>query len=90
MRATIWKFTLPLPAAIVSVMMPEGAEPLFVAEQFGVPCVWAMVTDTAAPLVEHRFRWVGTGHSIEDTGPYIGSWLSAGGALVWHLFEAVR
>lgn len=82
----IWKFTLPVADDIVSVQMPAGARALFVAEQYGAPCVWAKVNPDA-PLVEQRFRWAGTAHPLGNVGRYIGSWISAGGALVWHLFE---
>ena len=86
---TVWKFTLPRADDLVSIEMPKGAEPLFVGEQFGVPCLWARV-DPAAPTERRWFRWAGTGHPLgRFTGRHIGTWITHGGNLVWHLFDAM-
>jgi hypothetical protein len=68
-------------------MMPSGAEILHVAEQGGVPCLWARVN----PLNEKTRRLIrtfGTGHPMPDSpGAYIGTFMLAGEALVFHVYS---
>jgi hypothetical protein len=77
----------PLPAGDwVSVTMPEGAEPLSVQVQDDVPCLWALVTVGAPPVV-HHFRIVGTGQDLgSNVGRHIDTFQMLGGALVFHVF----
>jgi len=85
----MWKFPLAL-GDVVTLEMPMGAEPLYVAMQGGVPCLWARV-NPMLPKEMRRFRFAGTGHTLhDDVGRYIGSWQMADGALVFHLFEMGR
>lgn len=81
---TIWKFDL-IVADEQLVAMPEGAELLFVDEQNGEIKLWARV-NPSNPRVNHKILIRGTGHVIEDD-PYIGSAITAGGVLVWHVFD---
>jgi hypothetical protein len=78
----------------VTITMPQGAEILHVAAQGPDACVWARVDPDAAPE-KRQFRLAGTGHDLPDTVrpdgypalAHVGSFLMAGGALVFHLFE---
>lgn len=70
----------------VSIAMPEGAVPLFVDVQLGSPYIWARVAIDAPPVI-HHFRIAGTGHDLgSNVGRYIGTFLLADGALVFHVF----
>ena len=87
---TVWKYAIPMSSEF-TLQMPRGAKPLTVQTQQGAPMMWALVDD-AAPMVEHRFALVGTGHPIDYADRYLGSFQylgtfqAAGGQLVWHLF----
>ena len=82
MSLAIWKF----PAMIedeFTIAMDADAQILCVQVQRGVPCIWAIVSPKAK-TVKRRFRWVGTGHALDDDyGVYVGSVQLA---LVFHLF----
>lgn len=83
----VWKFPVPIDD-VVDINMPPGAKILHVAEQFGAPCIWALVTPGES--TERRtFRFAGTGHPIEErhAGTFVGTFFMEGGALVFHLFE---
>lgn len=85
-RRTIWKFPLAI-TDMQKVMMPEHAEILCVQEQFGQPCIWAIV-NPEAPKVERWFCIYGTGNSMRsEYRNYIGT--AQTGPLVWHVFENV-
>lgn len=84
---TVYKYRFPVDD-IVSIDMPEGAQPLHVAMQGRYACLWALV-DASRPMKERRFRIAGTGHPIKDQEcmKYIGTFLVNDGALVFHVFE---
>ena len=70
----------------VTVTMPEGAEPLCVQMQHGVPCLWARVV-VGNPPTSHHFRIAGTGHDLgSNIGKYIGTFQMHSGDLVFHVF----
>lgn len=85
---TVWKFVIADPET--PVQMPRGARVLHVAEQRGDVCVWAEV-DPSMPLEPRRFVVAGTGHPLPAyRGPFLGTVLLAGGALVYHVWEDLR
>lgn len=88
--SAVWKFELSGAGDVIEIQMPQGAKPLFVAEQHGAVCLWARV-NPENQLESRRFRWAGTGHTLDDVhvGPHVGSWMQFSGMLVWHLFEYV-
>lgn len=47
--------------------------------------IWA---ETGGMSQSRRFRVYGTGHLIPDDATYVGTVLTPGGQLVWHLYEA--
>lgn len=93
MKRSVWKLSVRVDDAWHLVSLPIGAEIVHVACQRGVVSevnFWAVV-DTAAPQVARVFRVFGTGHTIEDIrASYVGTALTAGGDLVWHLFERLE
>lgn len=86
MALTVWKFPLEI-TDVQDIAMPAGAQILTAAEQRGVLCLWAIV-DPARPNLLMRVTIVGTGHTApgEDEADYIGTVLTSGGDLVWHVF----
>lgn len=84
---TIWKYELQI-IDRQEIDMPVGAEVLHVAEQNGVLCMWAVVEpDNVKAPSTILIR--GTGHYFTgDEGHHLGSVVTAGGALVWHVFDA--
>lgn len=86
MANTIYKFPLQIDDA-QNVTMPQGAEPLCVQLQDGMPCLWATV-DPKAAQVQRRIFIRGTGHPLTGSeGRYIGTFQMRGGALVFHAFD---
>lgn len=90
---TVWKFPLYIDD-VQDVEMPEGAEVLSVQEwpgaELGAPLVMYALVDDDAFKVRRRFRIVGTGNPADDLLPldrFLGSVITAGGALVWHVWE---
>ena len=69
------------------IELTVGAEILTVQEQLGDAFMWALV-DLDAKLEMRRFRFAGTGHTIEENNlKYIGTFQLQNGAFVGHLFE---
>jgi hypothetical protein len=82
----VYKYPLPIDD-VVELLLPEGAEPLCVGLQRGVPMLWARVeTDNYVGGRSRRFRVAGTGHPNAE-GKYIGTLLVDDGALVFHVFD---
>ncbi|MBU0846654.1 hypothetical protein KKH23_05640 [Patescibacteria group bacterium] len=80
---TIWKYTIPLEGRF-SIGMPVDAEILCLQIQHGEPRIWALV-DPDAEIEEREFVLYGTGHPIERTGSYVGTYQT--GSFVFHVFE---
>ncbi len=84
---TIHKYPLTLTDE-QSLSMPQGARPLSVQVQRGVPCLWAIV-DPSEDIRPIRVRMVGTGHPMEEDGinwRFVGTIQLHDGALVFHFF----
>lgn len=73
-------------ADMIYITMPVGAKILHVAEQNGVPCIWALV-NTANPSRTHAFHVRGTGQDTQGVGDYVATFQMRGGALVFHIFK---
>lgn len=84
---SIWKYSVSANDVFV-LNMPVGATVLSVAVQGVDVNLWAEV-DPSNQSAQRRFRLAGTGHPIPADEPrrFIGTFLSQGGALVFHLFE---
>lgn len=74
----------------VIINIPGDATILTIQEQYGEPCLWALV-DPDKPKKPRVLRIIGTGHPIPDvdTLKYLGTIQMAGGGLIWHIFEKV-
>ena len=70
------------------IIMPADSKILAVQIQFEAPCIWALV-ETENPFVERHFFIFGTGHKVFSPMEYVATYQEMGGALVWHLFEAL-
>jgi hypothetical protein len=83
---TVWKYYLRLEDDS-QIIMPYGAEPLFVGMQDGGLCVW-MKVDTQAKKIAHMFHVRGTGHPMGDAAgaKHIGSVFDR--QFVWHVFHS--
>lgn len=78
----IWKFQLSLSGDPIE--MPEGAEIVFVGQQFGDPMVWAIV-DPNAKTVDRMLVVRGTGWEWSSDERYLGSVQIP--PFVWHVFD---
>ena len=85
MKKQIWKFLIE--PNITALGMPKDAEILTVQNQYGKPCLWALV-DPENEIEKRYFEVIGTGHDIHyDMGidrKYINTFQLDGGALVFH------
>lgn len=86
--ATIWKFPIRATDEF-ELVMPAGAEILHVETQREVPYIWARVLPER-PSVTRRFKVRGTGHQVDVDCKHVGTFMLAGGDLVFHLFEDKR
>lgn len=84
---TIWKYPLEVTNAQV-LSMPIGAKILTVQTQGEIPCIWALVAESA-PKTDRWIRIHETGHSIEADGElsYIGTFQLFNGSLIFHVLE---
>lgn len=78
---TVYKYELAI-TDDQEIEMPQGAELLYVAMQYGKLQLWARVFPDSR-IVRRRFRVAGTGHP-DARGRYVGTIL---GQLVWHVFD---
>ena len=91
MGTTIWKYDLPVQDEVIEISMPVGASPLSVGSQFGDPSsvqLWASVDPDVEPA-PLRFWIIGTGHPYPQTDKtllFIGTVITSGGSLIWHVF----
>ncbi len=84
---TVFKY--PLKGDTSHVFIPHDAKVLHVAEQDGVPCVWAEV-DTTQHKVGKMYYTVGTGHPLpEAPAEHVGSLMMHGGAIVLHVYKGL-
>lgn len=82
---TIWKHTLP-PKGL-TLDLDENAEPLCVQEQLGHPRIWIKHSPTAPKTHRYSIQAYGTGHELPgDAGFYLGTFQTAAGYLVFHVF----
>jgi len=86
----VYKYPIPV-TDMIDLSLPAGAQPLHVAAQGEMVCLWALVDPEAEP-VARRFIVRGTGHPIENDDAdlsHVGTFLLQDGALVFHLFEVI-
>lgn len=86
---TIWKFRLAITDQ-QTVKMPKGAQILSAQVQHESVCLWALA-DSGAEPEERQIEIHGTGNPIgHQRLSFIGTVQTAGGSLVWHVFEALK
>ena len=85
---TIYKYQLLITDEQI-IQTYEGAKPLCVKLQNGVPCLWCLVETEANPDIM-TIRCAGTGHDLGvkryDDVEYIDTILICGDSLVFHFF----
>jgi hypothetical protein len=88
----IYKYSAPVEPAM-DVEMPAGAEVIHVGDQTGrgdTIQFWALVPlnkRLQEKTETRRFRLCPTGTAAPDDAPHIGTVISGGGRLVWHIFD---
>jgi hypothetical protein len=84
----VWKLLLAVTDRPQDVWMPDRAKIVHVAVQGPSDDIslW-YECDPDAPRVKATFVVHGTGHSIDHDGTYVGTVLTAGGSLVWHVYR---
>lgn len=91
MKKLVWKYQLEKEQNVI--MMPENAEILSAHSQNDIPCIWALVNPDDR-LMERQFEVIATGRTIPyDMGTerrFIGTVLTHGGMLVFHIFERIN
>lgn len=85
----IWKWTLAVTDK-QTLQMPAGAKLLTVQMQGEAPQLWALCDETA-PKMPRLIAIHGTGNPMPDEWPgeYVGTFQIHGGALVFHVFDAI-
>jgi len=68
------------------IEMPKGAQILTVQVQDGLPWIWVAFTE-GMETVKRKIVLMGTGHTRDMPGVYIGTFQLAGGRLIFHLFD---
>lgn len=83
MSRVIWKYPVPFPAG--AILMPIGSRLLALQLQDETPMLWVEV-DAKQPEEElRRFRVIGTGHTFDPFGTYVGTYQQP--PFVWHVYE---
>ena len=70
----------------IHVRMPRVAKIVLIGSQHHQAFLWALV-DSESPLVERRFRLIGTGHPIPGGYDHLASFVLNNGDFTCHLFE---
>lgn len=81
----VWKFVLDI-VDEQEVAMPQDAELLHVAAQYGKLALWARVIPTGQAEASRLILIRGTGTPIWQQ-PHVGTVFTHGGSLVWHVFD---
>ena len=79
----VWKY--PIEPGDRWLDLPKGSTFLHVGVQDGQPYVWALV-HPEQPLRRRHIATYGTGHRIDGSPSYLGSFMLHGGRLVFHTF----
>ena len=94
--AVIWKYQVPWKNEVpieqsFTLKIPSGSQVLCVQTQNDFPHVWAMVYSPNAPIEVRKFVVCNTGSDIPDSCSlaYIGTFQTARGMFVFHLFEDI-
>ena len=72
--------------------LPFGAKILKVDVQHGYPQLWALIDPEITVMENHKFRFAGTGHPINENSNqlnFIDTFQMDGGNLIFHIFEVI-
>lgn len=85
----VYKYNIPIQDE-VELELPSCSRILTVDKQSSLLCAWVLVNPNNVTKELHKLRIAGTGHPIEndENWRYINTIFMAGGALVFHIFEA--
>lgn len=86
----IFKYVLEITGSQV-MDLPEGSKILSAMAQRDEVVLYALVDDDVQTTCGHMIRIVGTGHPFPDCHEhyYLGTVMTHGGSLVWHVFEHI-
>lgn len=88
MNRTIYKYPLTgWTGGQFNLDLPFGAAIRVIGMSQGTPCIWADVVPDNTPDGARTFVVHGTGHPVDPSEHYIGTWFDDG--MVWHLFEVL-
>lgn len=82
----IWKHQLAMTSALQEVMLPKGAEIVYVREQNNKMCFWYLC-DPDTHKVPRYFWVVGTGDRVAANTKYRGSVSLDEGRFIFHVLE---
>jgi hypothetical protein len=86
----VFKYDIPVNDEWIELELPDGAEIVHVASQYGTVNeiqMWVLLDPDLAQTPRY-FRVFGTGHEIPPEAKFRGTCIVAEGHLVWHLMEA--
>jgi hypothetical protein len=96
----VLKFPLEVADGAQRVMMPAGAKVVHVGNQYERPTMWAEADMSESPALDgpaeavdasvntRMFFVIGTGQTIlYPNAEYLGTVITRGGDLVWHVYE---
>ncbi len=78
-------FVFPMPR--LEVPMPREGGVVAVQVQHGLPVLWYRRPVEDRDMVKRRFVIVGTGHHIDQSARYIGTFQMEDGDFIGHVFE---
>lgn len=82
----VFKYRLKDPGEITEIVARAELSPVMVAEQRQQAHIWLEVAP-GWPVRTRRFIVLGTGWDIPGTAKHVGSYQSAGGMFIWHVYE---
>lgn len=92
MQRVIHKLSVPLEGDTLTATLPRGAEVIAIGDQYntgGQLDLWFIRDPEVTETETQCFRVLGTGHPFdsEEIGEHVTTVLTAGGALIWHVFR---
>lgn len=82
----VFKYRLNGPGVVTVLDVKAELPPALVAEQRQWGHIWLEVSE-AWPVRTRRFIALGTGWDIPAAAKHVGSYQSAGGMFIWHVYE---
>jgi hypothetical protein len=86
MSRKIFKYGFAHGSSELEIIAPQPQRVVHFADQLGEYCVWVEVL-AGNSKQRATFRFFATGEPVPREGEYIDTCMSAGGRLVWHLYQ---